>query len=132
MLSELLRNPPDLTVINWIKQQPVSQIFTTSITKAEMLYGVKILDKGARRDKLERAILDLFNIDLAERVLDFNIEAADDYSDIAARRRKAGRPISTLDAQIAAIARASGAILATRNIPSVESWDIKTVNPWEA
>jgi predicted nucleic acid-binding protein len=45
--------------------------------------------------------------------------------------RKIGRPISQIDAQIAAIARRHNATLATRNVDDFTECDIDIVDPWK-
>lgn len=87
---------------------------------------------GKRRSELIAATLATLDVDLAGRVLPFDTDAARIYPKIAVARRKRGRPISQLDAQIAAIARSRGASLATRNMVDFEHCGIDLVNPWEA
>ena len=99
-----------------MRSQPNEVLFTTTITEAELLYGVALLPHGKRRDLLESVIAQMFAVHLAGRVLPFDSAAARDYADIAAARRRSGRPISEPDARIAAIARSRGAELATRNV----------------
>lgn len=105
-------------------------MFTTTVTEAEILYGLRLLPDGRRRRELEAAILPIFSEDFSGRVLPFDRDAADFYATIATGRRKAGRPISQFDAQIAAIALSRGASLATRNIPDFEEIGLHLINPW--
>jgi len=130
IISELLLPAPEPVVVHWLAQQPSAAIFTTTITEAEILYGVRLLPDGRRRRDLEAAILPIFAQDLAGRVLPFDREAADIYSVIATERRRAGRPISQFDAQIASIALSRGASLATRNVSDFEGVGLTIVNPW--
>ncbi|MGK0173382.1 MAG: putative nucleic acid-binding protein [Gammaproteobacteria bacterium] len=131
VLSELMRPAPNPTVVNWIANQPSASLFTTSITQAEILYGLMRLDPGRRRDELQLAALAMFDEDLAGRVLPFGSDAAHSYARIAAERHRMGRPISQFDTQIAAIAHASGADVATRNISDFEQCGVNLINPWE-
>jgi len=130
VLSELLRPTPNTQVTQWIEKQPRSQLFTTAVTKAEILYGVNLLPKGQRHQTLMQAALAIFDEDLAERVLAFDSDAADLYAEIGARRKTAGRPISQFDAMIAAVARFHGAVLATRNVHDFDDCGVDVVNPW--
>lgn len=130
VLSELIRPRPHAAVVAWVRGQPASSLFTTTITQAEMLYGVTIVPAGKRRDDLLAAVHALFEVDLAERVLPFDGDAASHYADIAAKRRALGRPISQLDAQIAAIARSRGSRVATRNAADFAECGIGVVDPW--
>lgn len=115
----------------WLKGQARASVFTTTVTRGEVLYGVRLLPDGRRRRELWDAATAIFNEDLAEQVLTFDNEAADAYADIAAHRRSVGRPISQFDAMIAAMARSRGAGLATRNDKDFDDCGIDVVNPWE-
>ncbi len=130
VISELLRPAPAGQVMSWIAAQPLDSTYTTSITQAEMLYGVHILPKGNRRTKLERAITAIFREDFAGRILPFDGGAAIAFAEIAAQRRLSGRAISQADAQIAAITHFRRAHLATRNISDFEDLSIPLINPW--
>jgi predicted nucleic acid-binding protein len=79
-------------------------VFTTAVTEAEILFGLRLLPESRSRRDLEAAISPIFGEDLFGRVLPFDRDAADLYATIAMDRRSAGRPISQFDAQIAAIA----------------------------
>ena len=110
------------------REQPV----TTTVTQAEILYGVRLLPSAKRPSRLEAAVGDMFTTDFAGRVLPFDQAAAQAYAEIAVARRRAGRPISQFDAQIAAIARSRDAGVATRNIADFEGCGIGVVDPWRA
>jgi hypothetical protein len=130
VLSEILRGAPAATLTMWISERPMSSLFVTAITQAEMLFGVALLPRGKRRASLEEALAGLFEVDFAGRVLPFDGSAATAFADVASQRRLAGRPISQLDAQIAAIARSRGAALATRDVADFEGCGIEVVNPF--
>jgi hypothetical protein len=107
VISELMRSTPDPGVMTWITEQPMAGLFTTSLTQAEIFYGLALLPAGRRRGDLMTAANSMFDVDLAVRVLPFDSDAALAYSDIAAGRRLDGQPIS----QIAAIVRSRGGML---------------------
>jgi toxin FitB len=132
VLSEALRPVPEPSVLNWLADQPSASLFTTAVTRGEILYGVRLLSDGKRRKGLWDAANKIFDEDFAGQVLSFDGDAAGMYADIAASRRIAGKPISQFDAMIAAMARSRGAILATRNVKDFESCGIEVVNPWTA
>lgn len=131
VVSELMRASPSQAVLDWIAGQPMADLFTTTITQAEILFGVALLADGRRRAGLAQAAGQMFAEDFAGRVLAFDASAAQAFAPIAAARRRAGRPIAAFDAQIAAIAFASGAVLATRNVADFEGCGVVVVNPWE-
>ena len=131
VISELMRGTPDPRVIVWLASQPIAGVFTTTLSQAEILYGLRLLSEGRRRDDLFAAARPMFDEDLAGRILPFDSDAAIVYPEIAAGRRQAGHPIGQIDAQIAAIVRSRGARLATRNVRDFTGCGIDVVNPWE-
>ena len=130
VLSELTRPMPDPAVERWLAAQFAADLFVSAITEAELRYGVALLPPGRRRSLLAAATDDMLANDLRGRTLPFDSPAAIAYADIVARRRQAGRPMSLFDAQIAAIARSRGAVLATRNVRDFEGCGITVVHPW--
>ena len=132
VVSELMKAAPADSVVGWIAAQPSSSFYTTSITQAEILHGLMLLPPGRRRRSLEAAATSMFEEDFGGRILGFGTEAAPPYARIASERRRAGRPISHFDAQIAAIARSVGAAIATRNRVDFEGCGVALVDPWNA
>lgn len=130
VLSELMRPSPSPVVMAWMGEHPVASFYTTTVTQAEILHGIQLLPSGKRRSALEDAANAVFDRDFAGRVVSFGSDAARAYARIASERSRIGRPISQFDAQIAAIASAVGAALATRNAKDFESCGIAVVNPW--
>ncbi|HEY7513422.1 MAG TPA: type II toxin-antitoxin system VapC family toxin [Vicinamibacteria bacterium] len=131
VLSELMRPTPAAEVLGWMAEQPASGLYTTSITQAEILHGVMLLPPGRRRRALETAAAAMFSEDFGGRILGFGTDAAPPYARIASDRRRAGRPISQFDAQIAAIARSTGAAIATRNGADFDGCNVVVVDPWK-
>ena len=132
VVSELMRPQPSALVLTWVGNQSVRELCTTSISEAEVLYGIKILPRGKRRESLLSEAEGVFSEDLGGRVLSFDRDAAGAFSEIVAHRRSLGRPINFADAQIAAIASVSEATLATRDSDDFEDCGIEVVNPWTA
>ncbi|HET6948199.1 MAG TPA: type II toxin-antitoxin system VapC family toxin, partial [bacterium] len=100
VLSELMKPAPAAQVVQWIGAQPVSSLFVTSITQAEILHGIMLLPRGRRRSALEETAMAMFAEDFGDRILGFGTDAAPLYARIASDRRRIGRPISSFDAQI--------------------------------
>ena len=130
VLSELMRPKPSARVAGWIAKQPATELCTTSITQAEILYGIELLTKGQRRTELVMAAEAMFAEDFADRIFGFESDAARVFAKIAAARRSTVKPISHADAQIAAIAQIRGAKLATRNVADFHDCGIEVVDPW--
>lgn len=131
VLSEILRPTPDARVLDWLAAQSRPALFTTTVTRGELFYGLQLMPEGQRKTSLLAAVQAIFDHDLAGKVLSFDSAAADAYAVIAASRRIAGKPISQFDAMIAAIAQSRGAGLATRNIRDFEGLNLRLIDPWE-
>ena len=131
VVSEMMASSPSDAVLAWIgKARMADDLFITTITVAEIFYGVELLPAGKRRDKLNSEAEATFRQDFGGRILEFDEMAARQFAQIASSRRKAGRPIAEFDAQIAAIAHVHGAVLATRNTGDFEDCGVRLVNPW--
>jgi predicted nucleic acid-binding protein len=130
VLSELTKISPAKEVLGWMALQPLSSIFTTAITQAEMLYGIQLMPRGGRRTALLAEVQKMLSEDFAHRILPFDSSAAVSYGWIRASCSAMGRPISVEDAQIAAIVHSRGAALATRNVSDFQHCGIKVLNPW--
>jgi predicted nucleic acid-binding protein len=131
VISELMRAEPHRGVFAWVAAQPRATLYATSISQAEILYGIAMLPEGRRRAALAAAATAVFAEDLAGRVLPFDGAAAH-YAEIVVARRRAGNPIEAFDALIAATALAAGASLATRDVDGFEGCGLVLINPWEA
>jgi toxin FitB len=122
---------PSSAALTWISnRRATDDLFTTTITVAEVLYGIELLAPGKRREKLSAEAEAMFSQDFAGLIVPFDQQAARSFAQIASSRRKAGRPITEFDGQIAAIAYVHGAALATRNTVDFEGCGIRVVNPW--
>jgi toxin FitB len=130
VISEAMSSSPDPAVAQWLSSRPGTILFTTTVSIAEILYGVELLPPGKRRSSLLLSAEAMFARLFAGRVLAFDESAARAFPLLAVERRLRERPITLFDAQIAGIARANGATLATRNTADFEGCGIRLVNPW--
>ena len=130
VVSELMLPSPAAQVVEWVSRQAPPTMHFTTISEAELRYGVAILPAGRRRDGLLAGIEGMLREDFAGRIIPFDREAALAYGEIAAARRATGHPINHADCQIAAITRSVGAAVATRNEDDFEGCGIDVINPW--
>jgi predicted nucleic acid-binding protein len=130
VVSELMRSRPDPHVVEWVDAHPPLDVFITAVTARELLHGVARLDRGRRRNRLAHAVDGLLTDDFHDRVLPFDLPAAVHFADVAARRERAGRPISVSDGEIAAIARSHDASVATRNGKDFELTGVAILDLW--
>lgn len=130
VISALMQRQPDPMVVAWLDAQPPESIWTTSITVFEIRFGLEILASGRRRRLLEEAFRLALEEDFEGRVVSFDEAAAQAAGRIAAERRRLGRPIEIRDVQIAGIAVARKAAIATRNSRHFEGLGPDLLNPW--
>jgi len=129
VLSELVKPRPDPRVVAWTRYAAGALAIPT-IAVAEMAYGIEKLAGGKRRENLLAGLHRLVTA-FADRLFDFNVDAAWAYGRILADARRKGRPMSVPDAAIAAIAAANGCALATRNVDDFATAGLELVNPWQ-
>lgn len=131
VVSEAMKAQPDPVVRAWLDEQAAETLYLSSVTLAELLFGIAALTSGRRKDALTRTLdglLDLFR----NRVLAFDTEAARHYAALAVTARNAGKGFPTPDGYIAAIANAHGFIVATRDVAPFQGAGLHVINPWEA
>ncbi len=129
--SELMRPSPAVAVRDWVHSQDGRDLCTTAITVAEIRYGIERLPSGRRKEALKAAVAEVFGM-FAEQILSFDAAAAEQYALVVSYRDGLGLPIDGFDAQIAAICRARGAALATRNLADFQETGVDVINPWQA
>ena len=129
VVSELMRQTPAPAVMAWFSAQDSAELYLTAVSEAELRTGVAILPAGRRRERIAAVVDAVVEHDFAGRVLPFNSAAARTYAAIAASRRSVGRPFLEADGQIAAIAHASDAAMATRNGADFEHRGIAVIDP---
>lgn len=130
VISELWKAEPDSNVLAWIDAQVVETLYLSTVTVAEIRFGVATMPKGKRRavyqERLEREVLPAFS----GRILSFDLDASRAYADLMVNAREAGKAIGLADGYIAATAAARGLMVATRDIGPFEAAGLKVINPW--
>ena len=127
--SEVMKALPDSRVAAWFVACDPTELYLAAPVVAELRTGVIKLADGRRRSLLEQdyaALIDAF----AERVLSFDLAAAEIFAEIFVHRRTIGRPLVGFDGLIAAIARANGASVATRNLKDFDACGVPLIDPW--
>ena len=130
VISEPLKLSGDLDVLNWIDEQIIETLYLSTISLAELRFGIAALSSGKRRDTLhtsfEQRILPLF----VGRILSFDAAASQAYAVLRARARTQGKAIAAADGYIAATATCHGLIVATRDTAPFEAAGLTVINPW--
>jgi len=132
VISEPLKPQGNPVVLAWIDAQAVETLYLSSITLAELRFGISIMPDGKRKDNLRQQLNERVMPVFADRILSFGIEAADAYAELRARARSVGQAIGTADAYIAAVAAAHGFAVATRDASPFQAAGLSVINPWEA
>ncbi len=130
VVSELIRKSPDPAVTKWAASLQVERLFLSTVSEAELRFGVEILPPCKRRETLILKIENMLTDAFGGRVLSFDSEAARHYAIIAAKRHLSGYSAAIADCQIAAIARSVGMKVATRNVRDFMETGVEVVDPW--
>jgi len=131
VISEVVRSAPNGRVVAWLESL-TGEVAITAVTFAELLAGVGRLADGRRKVELSTRIAAAIEPCRGSRsILAFDDAAAAHYADVLLARETVGRPISTADAQIAAICLANEATCATRNLRDFAHTGVNLLDPWQ-
>jgi len=131
VVSEAMKPQPHPAVRSWLNEQAAHTLYLSSVSLAELLFGIGALPGGKRRDMLTQTLDGLLGL-FRDRVLPFDVDAARRYADLAVTAKVAGRGFPTPDGYIAAIAASRGLIVASRDTAPYKAANVTVVNPWEA
>lgn len=130
IVFEMMKTSPDLKVINWLNKQEILDLYISTISIAEIHYGIHVLPNGKKRSLLEKSFIHLIDTAFQLRILLFDELSAKNFGIIMGTRKLKGRPMSIPDGQIAAISKANECVLVTRNINDFLNCNIDLVNPF--
>jgi predicted nucleic acid-binding protein len=130
VVSEAMKPEPDAAVQAWLNDQAAETLYLSSVTLAELLFGIAALPAGKRKNRLACALDGLMGL-FEGRVLPFDADAARHYAELAMTARSGGQGFPTPDGYIAAIAAARGFMVASRDTSPYEACGLQVVNPWE-
>ena len=131
VVSETLKPQPNAAVLAWLDAQLAETLHLSSVTVAELLFGVAVLAAGKRRDRLAAAVDGLVGL-YQGRVIPFDVEAARTYAGLAATARTRARGFPVPDGYIAATAASRNFIVASRDASAFEACGLQAINPWTA
>lgn len=131
VVSEAMKPGPHPAVRAWLNNQAAETLYLSSVTLAELLFGISALPVGKRKDMLGQALDGLMRL-FRDRVLPFDTDAARRYAELAMTAKAAGRGFPTPDGYIAAIAASRGFIVASRDTEPYVAAGVSVINPWEA
>jgi hypothetical protein len=130
VISEMMRPRTDPVVAAWFRKQPADEIWTSSVVIAELLSGIDLMPAGRKQKALREDVERMIKEDFRGRILVFDLDAARQYGQILSARQRIGRPINEMDAEIAAVAKAHSADLATRNRSDFLACGLTLIDPW--
>lgn len=131
VVSEAMKPEPTPAVRNWLDEQAAETLYLSSVTVAELLFGIGALPDGRRKQKLATTLDGLLSL-FDGRILPFDTDAAHHYAGLAVTARKAGKGFPTPDGYIAAIATAYGFAVATRDASAFKAAGVPIIDPWTA
>ena len=129
VVSEAMKPNPHPAVRAWLNNQVAETLYLSSVTLAELLFGIAALPVGKRRDMLAQVLDGLMGL-FRDRVLPFDTDAARHYAELAVTARAGGRGFPTPDGYIAAIAASRNFIVASRDTAPYEAAGVVVINPW--
>jgi predicted nucleic acid-binding protein len=129
VVSEAMRPSADPSVIDWLNRQSAETLYLTSVTLAELLFGIAALPEGKRKNALGSTLDGLLKL-FGERILPFETKAAQSYATLATHARAACKGFPAPDGYIAAIAAATGFSVATRDTAPFDAVGVAVINPW--
>ncbi|WP_049631375.1 type II toxin-antitoxin system VapC family toxin [Cellvibrio sp. pealriver] len=130
VVSEAMKPEPHPNVNAWLNAQPAQTLYLTSVTLAEMQFGIGTLSDGRRKQMLKEALNGVINL-FEGRILSFDRDAAHQYANVAVNARTAGRGLPVPDGYIAAIAVAHGFSVASRDMAPFAAAQVAVINPWQ-
>ena len=132
IVAALMTDTPDSAVSAWLDRQPPSSVWITAITVFETRYGLNIMPVGRRKRRRETEFELMIGVNLQNRILSYDADAAGRAADLMAERRRIGRSIDLRDTMIAGIALSQNATLATRYVWHFDDLDVPVIDPWNA
>ncbi|OAI19789.1 plasmid stability protein StbB [Methylomonas koyamae] len=130
VISEAMRPEPHPAVLAWLNEQVAETLYLSTVTLAELMFGIAALPAGKRKDMLTKILEGLLQL-FGDRVLPFDTDAARQYAELAITARTGGRGFPTPDGYIAAIAASRGFAVASRDTAPYKAAGVSVINPWE-
>lgn len=129
VVSEAMKPAPHPAVRAWLNEQAAETLYLSSVTLAELLFGIAALPAGKRKNMLSQTLDGLMRL-FRHRILPFDTDAACHYAKLALKAKTAGRGFPTPDGYIAAIATSRNFIVASRDVSPYAAAGVSVVNPW--
>ena len=131
VISELRRPRPDARVLAFVAAQPLESLYISTVTLAEIRFGIELLAEAGRRAELTNWLTHKVRPMFERRVLPVSEEVMLTWRLFVEAGRKAGHTFSQPDLIIAATAAQHGLTVVTRDVSEFRHAKVPFVNPWE-
>ena len=130
-ISELVRVKPEPSVLRWMEAADESLLFLSVLTLGEIRKGLAGLPQGRRRTQLETWLDVELRARFTGRIMPIDAAVADRWGLLAARARREGKRLSTIDGLLAATAVHHDFTVVSRNVSDFANLGVPVANPWE-
>ncbi len=130
ILSELRRPKPEHKVVDFVATQPLERLFVSSITFAEIRFGIELLDAPERRAELMDWLTHKLRPMFDQRVLHISEDVMFKWRLLVEVGRKARYTFSQPDLIIAATALQHGLTIVSRDTTDYVRAGVAVFNPW--
>lgn len=132
VLSELRKPDCDPKVRQWVGTKRAAELFVSSVTLAEIRFGISLVTDPDRRHGLNHWLESELRPWFGERVLQINEDVIVRWREMVEAGRKRGHTYSQPDLFIAANADLHGLCVVSRNVADFDRTGVAVLNPWLA
>jgi toxin FitB len=132
VLSEIRRRRPRRRVVAFVAEQPLDLLYVSTVTLAEIRYGIELVTDANRRVELNAWLTHKVRPLFAQRVLDVSEDVLFKCRLLVEEGRKSGHAFSQPDLFIAATALHHGMTVVSRDTREYERAGVPVLNPWES
>ena len=130
VLSELIRENPDVNVVTWISGTPETSMYLSVLTIGDIHKGIEKLPESKKKDRLHKWVNSDLCIRFKNRILDLDLDVSTKWGQIQGKAEQVGKPMPIIDGLIAATALSHDLIVVTRNTEDMEQSGVTLINPW--
>lgn len=131
VISELRRTQPNPRVVAAVASQPLQSLFISTVTMAEIRFGIELVSEAGRRADLTDWLTNKVRPMFEQRVLPVSEDVMLKWRLMVEEGRKAGHTFSQPDLIIAATAAHYGLTVVTRDVSNFERAGVACLNPWD-
>lgn len=130
ILSELRRPRPEPKLLAFVEAQPLEALFVSTVTFAEIRFGIELLQDVGRRADLNNWLAKRVRPMFTQRVLEVTEDVMVQWRLLVEEGRKAGHTFSQPDLILAATAKLHGLVVVSRDVAEYRIAQVPVLNPW--